>query len=160
MRQEVGNEIPWVQAIRVSLQVQIVSAATIPVHLREVTAAMCSYGITRVRVGQRCRCLIIISQASLGSEVMRRLTRGIIQSILWRVGWRVLVAFHLDDRFPEGRFSCPAKVCGEFCMLSESGRTVIVLVIMLMGWAVLVAISGETRMPLMDTVINVRVTTT
>jgi hypothetical protein len=153
MWEEIGHEVPRVQAIRVRLQVQVVSAAAIPVHLRDVTAAMCGYGITRVRVGQGCRCLIIISQASLGPEVVRGLARCIILSILRGGGRRVLVAFHLDDGFPKGRFSCAAKVCGQFCLPSESRWTVIVVILMVR--AMLVAISGETRMPLMDTVINV-----
>ena len=66
------------------------------------------------------------------------------------------MALHLDDGLPEGRFRCAAKVGGYFCLLSESRRTLMVVGMrMLMDGAVLMAISGETRMSLMDTIINV-----
>ena len=69
------------------------------------------------------------------------------------------MAFHLDDGLSEGRFSCAAEVLGYFCLLYKSRWTLIeVVMLMLMDGAVLVALSGEAWMSLIDAVINMRVT--
>jgi hypothetical protein len=59
MWEEIGHEVPRVQAIRVRLQVQVVSAATIPVHLGDMIAAMCSYGIRELGLARGAGVLLL-----------------------------------------------------------------------------------------------------